>query len=313
MVLVTWGWAAAAQESDLTKQDKEQAAASFKNGQALYKQGFYLEAAASFERAHRLRPHPHAMANIGHCYDGAGDYPRAVEAFRKFLEHPDQKNSPLQERVTRRLEELASKVGDLYVHCHPRPCSVTVDEVYRGVMPTNIVLLVGAHQVKVMAVDGGETRQYDVAIRPGERTVLDVQLTAKPLGEVPSSEVDGNPQPDDGPVRFRAPFWVATAATIAGLGAVVVVGVMNYSTMEEFKKGGSTDEDLKRRGDELVLGQNIAIGLTAGAAATAVVLAIVDIKSRRGPKGDRGRATLFPVFGSTSGRGAYVGLAVRTP
>jgi tetratricopeptide (TPR) repeat protein len=314
ITVLSWGCAAKAQDGNLTEAEKDLAAASFLTGQALFKQGDYLAAAAAFEEANRLRPHPYAMANIGHCYDAANDYPRAVEAFRKYVEHPSQENPQFNEKLEKRLKELEPKVGDLDVKCHSLRCEVIADGISRGVSPTSFVLLAGSHEVRVVALDEGETQNYAVTIAGGEKTVLDVALPrpqpSKPTDATHVPAVETKPKSDKEPVRLRAPFWVATAATAVGLGAVAVLGGLNYSNKEDFKKGGSDDVQLKERGDNLTLGSKIAVGLTAATAVTAIVCAIFDLKRNRGKKDHRHGAA---VFGATPESGAFVGVRVRIP
>lgn len=311
---LAWGWAAKAEDGNLTEEEMDQAAAAFMAGEALFKQGDYLEAVTAFERANHLRPHPYAMANIGYCYDAASDYPRAVEAFRKYVEHPSQENPQFTEKLEKRLKELESKVGDLDVKCHLWPCEVIADGISRGESPTSLVLLAGSHEVRVVALDGGETLNYQVTIRGGEKTVLDVALPrpqpSKPTDATPVPSVEANPKSDQEPLRLRAPFWVATAATAVGLGAVAVLGGLNLSNMEDFKNGGSEDVQLKERGDNLTLGSKVAVGLTAATAVTAIVFAIFDLKRPRGKNGHRHGAA---VLGATPASGAFVGVRVRLP
>jgi tetratricopeptide (TPR) repeat protein len=311
---LSFGLLAKAEDEKLTEPEKDQAAASFLAGQELFRQGAYLEAAAAFEKANSLRPHPHALANIGYCYDEASDYPRAVEAFRKYLENPTQENPQFNARIKNRLKELEPKVGDLEVKCHSLRCEVIADGISRGVSPKSFVLLAGSHEVQVVALDEGVTLNYAVTIAGGEKTVLDVALPrpqpSKPTDATHGPSVETAPKSDKEPIRLRAPFWVATAATVVGVGAVAVLGGLNYSNMEDFKKAGSDDVQLKERGDSLTLGSKIAVGLTAATAVTAIICAIIDLKRSRGKSGGRHGAV---VFGATPENGAFVGVRMKIP
>lgn len=313
-IVLTWGCGVLADDRKPTDEARDQAADSFKTGQALFGKGQHLEAAAAFERAYALRPHPSVLANIGYCYDAAGDYSRAVEAFRQYMRQPNPHDRKFNDRTAKRLKSLESKVGDLHVNCHSMRCEVFVDNMSRGLTPTDLVLLAGVHELEVVAIDGAQKRHYEVTVRGGGESILDVDLASSspetPRGST-SFSVDNDSKGVEASPRLRAPFWVATITTIVGIGAATVVGVMDYKNFEDFKNGGSTDLDLQARGENLNLGTDIAIGLTSAAAVTAIILAIVDLK-RKPNQDDDGRGTaLSPVFSADPTGAAYVGMSVR--
>lgn len=278
------------------QKNETMAAEAFQAGQALYENGEYLEAAHEFEKAYRLAPHPSVLANIGYCYNKIGDYPKAVEAFQKYLESPNPDKTKSNEKIEKYLEEIKPKVGELRVDCVPARCEVTVDGRSRGMAPISIVLRAGAHAVDIVPFDGGPKKHFDVKVPGGGELVLDVDLpVSRPL---PVESVTSAQAAQTEPIAHRnrgthlkAPFWVATGATIAGVGATAVLIGVGHKTREDFFAGGSTDEALKQRGENLVVGINIAAGLTAAAATTAVILYFVD--SRRKRKDDaRGSGTV---------------------
>ena len=283
-------------------EDRARASAAFRQGQNLFANGEYLDAAAAFESAYRLVPHPSALANMGFCFDEAGDVERAVAAFRKYMKRPNPQTPGDTAKIEKYLERAKSQVGDLTVKCSLMTCEVTVDEVPRGVTPINLVLLAGAHSVAVAGVDGAATRrQYTVTVPGGGERVLDVDLTAPP--SIPSTGAGSRFNKE--PPRLRAPFWITSSATVAGLGVITTLGVLNYRNMKDFEEGGSTDPELKKRGDRLTLGINLAVGLTAAAATAAVIFAIVDFKrfrkrnENRGQSVDRSRALHLTFNGSS--------------
>lgn len=258
-----------------TDKNRDQAAEAFKKGQVLFENGRYLEAAATFERAYRLAPHPSVLANIGFCYDEVGDYPRAVSAFREYMKQPNPQTPKDTAKISRYLERMKSKVGDLHVNCSAANCEVLVDGVSRGLAPTSIVLLAGPHSVNVAAVGDGPSKHYNVEVPSGGDLVLDVEMASAALGPSTAQSVDV--ELEKAPTRLRAPFWFASSATFAGGAAITVLGVLNAQNNQRFKDGGSTDSRLKERGDNFNIGIGICVGVTAAAAATAIVLAIIDL------------------------------------
>lgn len=325
---------ALAQSQTPSKQDKAQAAEAFLAGQSLFKKGAYLEAAASFERAFHLAPHPAVLANIGYCYDAAGDYPRAVEFFREYLKQPNKENSESNAEIARYLKKKESKVGDLHVNCFQARCEVKVDSVSRGMAPTTLVLLAGPHVVDVTAVDGDQVRHYEVNILGRGKVVLDVDVSTQVSQSAPAPvsrpvepavspvdttvrhvgttvrPVDTTLQSHEQAPRLRPPFWIATAFTVAGAAAVAVLGGVAYSVRADYQAGGSTDVDKKKQGENLVVGTNIAIGVTAVAATTALILAILDLRRDVKKDGNRSEAALRPTFDVHLNGGAFVGMSI---
>lgn len=275
-------WVSTAVGQEQRDADKARSAEFFRKGEKLFAGGEYVEAAFAFERAYQLFPHPSSLANMGFCYDEIGDYERAVTAFRKYMKQPNPQTPEDTVKISRYLERMKSKVGDLAIKCSLRTCEVTVDQAPRGVTPTNIVLLAGTHSVTVASVGEEVSRHYTVTVPGGGQVVLEADLNALP--PVPSGGTIFDDENDAH--RLRAPFWIATAATAAGLGTIGVLVGLNYQTREEFREGGSTSTELEDRGNRLTLGTNIAIGATIAAAGAAIVLAIIDIKKFRNQKSE---------------------------
>ncbi|MCU0664173.1 MAG: tetratricopeptide repeat protein [Myxococcota bacterium] len=309
---LAWTSPALAQDQPLSDADKAQAADAFLDGQKLFSKGAYLEAAALFERAYHLAPHPAVLANIGYCYDAAGDYPRAVEVFREYLKQPNSDSPESNKEIVKYLKKTAAKVADLHVNCFGARCEVTVDKVPRGMAPTTLVLLAGPHVVYVAAVDGDQVRHYEVVLPGRGNLVLDVDLSSAESSKVPAlRNADATPESESvepSPPRLRAPFWIATSTTVAAGAAAAILGALAHQVREDFRTGGSTNVDKKQQGENLVLGTNIAIGVTAAAAATALVLGIVDLRRKpardAGPSDTAGRPRVTVSFAG----GAFIGI-----
>jgi len=276
-----------------TEAEKDEAARAFQAGQALSQKGEYRRAAEAYEKAYRLHRHPSALANIGQCYNAVGDYPKAVEAFRKYFESPNPDVPEFNAEAEKTLKHLESKVGDLRVSCHPQDCQVTVDNVYRGSTPLNLVMLPGYYDVEVATIDEDRKERFKVAVHVGRETLLEADLT----------------RPDS--PRLHTPFWVVSAAALVAAGGTAVLGVLNLKTSKDFERGGSTDASLGERGDRLNLATAIAGGITGALGVTAIILAVVDLK--RNPEKDTNRreTAIMPVFGTDFARGAYMGISLR--
>lgn len=295
LTIFLWGITGIAQGRTPPDVVTAEAAEAFQRGQNLFADEEYLKAAEAFEWAYRLAPHPDVLANIGYCYDEVGDYPRAVEFYRKYLANPNPRDLDTIENIKKYLKKLEAKVGDLRINCEPESCTVKVDNVRRGSAPVSLVLFSGNHTVEVVSTKNGKSRRHNIYLHPGRERVLDIDLTKTPPQdplpppEPPAPKPDPSTpgpspveidSPSPGPV-LRAPFWVFMATTIAGGITAGVLGGLAYATWDKFRSGDATDVQLKQRGENLRLGTNIAIGATAAAATTSIILAIVDVKRAR--------------------------------
>lgn len=299
---LTWSFPAFSSDREPTETEKNEAARAFKTGQALSEKGQYLEAAAAFEKAYRLHSHPSVLANIGQCYRAAGDYPKAVEAFRQYFERPNPDVPEFNEEVKKTLEKLETEVGDLVIAGSTKDCLVNVDGVPRGVTPLSLVLAPGAHTVDVECIDQGKKGRFQVTLRAGRKTLLEANF----LRDGSDSPRDGSDSPG-----LRAPFWVVTATAILGAGAAGVLGGLNLKTIRDYRKGGSRDPSLQERGNRLNLATNITGGIAGALVVTAIILAVVDLK-RKPDEDDWGRKTAFiPELGVNFKGEAYVGLGIR--
>ncbi len=79
----------------------------FKNGMALVAAGDTVAGIAELERAYALKPHPAVLYNIGRALETQGEYARAADAYRRYLQSapPD---APVVEARAQRLEMLAA-------------------------------------------------------------------------------------------------------------------------------------------------------------------------------------------------------------
>lgn len=288
IAILLWGLTIVTPNKSVADVIPDDAAQAFKMGQSLFSNGKYLKAAEAFEWAYRLAPHPDVLANIGYCYDEAGDYPRAAEFYRKYLDNPNPDDRATQTKIKKYLRKLLAKVADLRVDCVPLSCKVTVDDVYRGSGPIALALEPGSHTVEVEFTDGRPARQWNLVIPRGKQRVIDVDLSeSQPSSPTSSPSTDPlqprlvprDPEPNQ--ALLRPPFWIATAVTIAGGVAAGVLGALAYRTWQDFGDSGKTALHLKDRGEKLRLATNIAIGFTAAAATTAIIFAIVDVKRDR--------------------------------
>ena len=113
----TQGDGEAAKEEDAkeTTEEEETARLRFKTGQKLYEAGKFVEAAAEFEKAYELAPHPELLYNAYLAWRDAGDQPKAAAALERYLITSDSDahdRGKLEKRLAVLKASLAEKEED---------------------------------------------------------------------------------------------------------------------------------------------------------------------------------------------------------
>jgi hypothetical protein len=182
---------------------------SFKQGNALAKDGRWAEALASFERSAKLRPHSWTTYNIAVCERALGRYVRARRAFERTLaENKERGGTEIPEttaaEVRGYLGEIERILATAEVTLDPPSASITVDGqpltelatsdsrplLLAGAEPPGpgkpppaasfrVVLDPGAH-VFVLSRKGFSDAIHRETFRPGATTRLDLNLEKLP-------------------------------------------------------------------------------------------------------------------------------------
>jgi len=261
---------AAAEKSDISVEDRAEAADAYDQGTSAYLSERYETAAHWFERAYRLVPTPTALLQAVRAHDKAGNSIRAA-------------NLALQLDDSYRLDERAKQVVDLVI-ASVAPASVLINaecttqctlELDGALVehPKFFVTSDVEHSLKA-AFEHGETSMF-VQGAPGEvRTVKLVAPTPPPPPPIP-----------------RWAFFSSLGATLA-LGAVTVwsgvdanKGVSAYESAARsahspgINTGASPSpqdqaQSLLDEGQSKERRTNILIGVTAGMAVSTVVLGV---------------------------------------
>jgi tetratricopeptide (TPR) repeat protein len=88
----------------------EEARSRFRVGQALYREGRFLDAAREFDAAYALSPRPVLLFNAYLAYRDAGDLAHAVPSLRLYLEQaPDAQDAAL---LQQRLDSLQARLDE---------------------------------------------------------------------------------------------------------------------------------------------------------------------------------------------------------
>lgn len=286
---------AAAVEDDTTKKARE----LFSWGQKLYKQARYAEAISKFEEAYAVRPHPVIYFNIGKCYEQMGDTAKALRNYRDYLRlSPDAGDKETVSDAIANLERRLREKGvqQLMVFAEPAEARISVDGKELGSSPATVELVAGNHQLTVTA-DGFQKVERSFVVQLSR--AMEMTIALRPVGEAPlASDVpkrDDKPTLDPGtpppapplvvepatqPKKGKTFTWIAGGVAVASLGAGVGMGVASSVNNQQLLTTPPGPEkkvqQLHDASRDFAIGADVAYGVAAVAAITAVVLFFVE-------------------------------------
>ncbi len=112
----------------------EEARKLMEEGQSLFGQKKYTEAASAFKRAFGIQPFSAFVFNEAVCYEKLGDYARAIETFERFVaQDPSSPDLPkIKDRITKlKADWEASKAGTKVA---PTPDSAKDAEAFKSLL-----------------------------------------------------------------------------------------------------------------------------------------------------------------------------------
>ncbi len=286
---------AAAEDADVKK-----AKDLFTWGQKLYKQARYAEAISKFEEAAEVRPHPVIYFNIGKCYEQLGETAKALRSYRDYLRlSPDAKDRETVSDAIANLERRLREKGQqqLMVFADPPSARISVDGKELGTSPASVELVAGNHALLVTA-EGYEQVERSFVMQLSRATEMTISL--RPVGTKETPLVSDAPKKDDAPTldpgtpppapplvvepapqkKGRVWTYVVGGVAVASLGAGVGMGVMSGANSQQLtdpnRSPGGNVQQLHDSARDLSVGANVAYGVAAAAAITAVVLFFVE-------------------------------------
>jgi tetratricopeptide (TPR) repeat protein len=196
-------------------EDVDIAKAHFNTGEAYYQHGRFVDAAHEFEEAYRLSAKAPLLYNVGKSYDGASDFARALDAYKRFLDAAGPDN-PDVDFSAQRVERLQKLVGRVTLAGAVPGSAVALDGQPLGKtpLPGALVLNPGRHALE-LSHDGYARFRTSVDVPVGG----DTTVTARQLEDVKVVRV-GAPAAAEKPLYKRWWLWTAVG------GAVVVAGVI---------------------------------------------------------------------------------------
>lgn len=251
-----------------TKQEQIAAGKKFKEGERAYARHEYATAAAAFEEAYALAPHPDALLNAVDARRKAGELRVAAELCQRVLkDYPDGK--PASE-ARERLGDLTPKLGRIDLTVKGDAKDLKVDDRPASVGETYVDP--GDHIV-VGTLDG-ERVERRVSVVAGARATVLLEPPPKKEKE-PTPAPPPPPPPADEPPLHMATFFVGLGLTAVAGGLLVWSGVDTNAAREDFDRNPT--RQAYEEGLDKELRTNVLIGVTAGlGAATALVAIFTD-------------------------------------
>ena len=257
--------------AELDAATKTKAALKFKEGEKAFKRHEYAAAAAAFEEAHSIAPHPAALFNAATAHQKAGKLTRAANLCARYLRDAPDDDSR-RDKANELIGELTPKLGRVEVE-ERGASEVELDS--RPLEGPVTYVDPGDHMVTGRFGEKGVQRKISVVAGSLARVVLEPPKKAVSAGlEEDGEEHDAVPRAgEDAGKEQRKPL--APTLFFAGLGATVVFGgVTVWSGLDTNKArddydqhptpGGLDDGRSKQRRTNLLLGATAVIGVGTG-------------------------------------------------
>ncbi len=279
----------------------EDARIQFEQGKTFFNEGKYEQAAIALERANELRPGHKILYYLGMAESENGNYVRALEAYDRYMEEAEGKDSPEKiEEVQAEIKRLNAMVGAIIINCNTANAKVKVDKETRGTTPLKgpIIVNVGRHEI-VVKKGQEELLQEVVRVAGGQEIVLQVEAEAqspKPPGDTTTpaaKEAEKNTPPESKEApdkkkwkqRKSPRIWTWVTFGMGGAAAIgaVVTGALALKKDNEvwdqcgddtcfsYQYDGNFEDD-SNKVDTLALTTDILIGVGAAFIVTGTLL-----------------------------------------
>jgi tetratricopeptide (TPR) repeat protein len=284
-----------AKEVSADKHDDDAASAKvyFEKGEELFEDGAYLEAAAAFQRAYEITPHPAVLTNIGYCYEYAKAYVKAVTIYSEYLETSFEKDPATVEDIRNRLAQLMLMVGELHVKCHPGECAVEVDGVRKGnTKDGTLVVIMAPGKYSVTArQDDEQSESTKYRIEAGEKTYarFSFENSEEVEASPPQESIEPPPPPSDDTLKSkpnRAPrlkiaFFALSGGALAGGVMVAVFGALTLKVRNDYEDSAYRDPEAHDAAKRNKLITNISIGVASALAVGAVTVKLLEVRANK--------------------------------
>lgn len=283
----------------------------FNDGNNLFFERRYLEAATEYQRSYAALPSGKALYNLGFAFERGGDFVNALDVYNRYLAlpdcpTPDHHCADHRAEIERIRYELRDKVGTL---------AITLDdgvelqgiEIGDRIIPPGdfpLVLAPGHYELRVRGIRRQDVRTREVDVEAGRITSLLIPTFSalEPRVDPPKrrerDEDDTVPPPNrldqaERRRRLRIAFFGGVGLTAA---AGIATGVVGGFTLQAYRrydrrcKGEGVDctgtvrpAEAEQRFGTLQPATNALVGVTAALGITTVVLGLFAFSDRKGP------------------------------
>ena len=246
---------AAAQQTAPDAATVAEARYHYARGAESFRAGRFAEAIEEFDAAYALGPHPTVLYSLAQAHERLRHVPDAIRYYERYLADapPD---APHRAEVNETLRSLRALLAELEVDCDGA-ARVLVDGVDVGAAPGVFRVAAGTHEVELRA-EGRAPERRTATLTAGARETL------RFLG------------PSRGEGAGLHPMWFWGSVGLAGVGAVatVTLGVLTVRAATAYAADPARTSAMRDDGQQLAVGTDVALALTAGFGVAAVVLGL---------------------------------------
>jgi len=290
--------APAAPAAEPTVEQREAARVAYDRGRKLFAENKFADARAAFQEAYDNVPNPIVLVSIGECQLRLGNYEDSHDAFSRYLAgRPD---APDRADVEKKLADIVAMPATLVITTAPAGAAVRVDGHDSGkVTPAEIELPRGSHTLE-LTLAGHTAITEPLSAKAGVRHELHAELQPVPAPP-PPVVVAPPPPPPPPPEPPTEALWITSIVGATGLITGTVLGFMALAERSDYDANPTADS--ADRGERLALFADVALGVGAMGALTALVLYVTSDDSPEAPTeaepAAEASASIAPVIGPT--------------
>jgi tetratricopeptide (TPR) repeat protein len=278
-----------------TPQQREAARVAYDRGRTLFAEAKYADARAAFQQAYDAVPNPIVLVSIGECQLRLGNYEDAHDAFTRYLAgRPD---APDRADVESKLADIVAMPATLVITTVPAGATLKVDGQASGkVTPAELSLPRGPHTLE-LTLAGHTAITEPLTAKAGVRHELHAELQPLPPPPAPVVQAPQPPPPEPTGPPTEA-LWITGIVGAAGLITGTVLGFVALSERSDYDANPTAES--ADRGERLALFADVAFGIGAMGALTAIVLYVTSDDEPAAPEAAaEPTARIAPVVGPT--------------
>lgn len=250
-----------------TPEQRESARSAYDRGRKLFAENKFADARAAFQEAYDAVPNPIVLVSIGECQLRLGNYEDSYDAFARYLAgRPD---APDRADVEKKMAEISAMPATLVITTAPDGATLKVDGQPTGkVTPAEIELPRGDHTLE-LTLAGYTAITEPLTAKAGVRHELHAELQPVPAPPPPVAPPPPEPKPEpEGPPTEA--LWITGIVGATGIVTGTVLGFLALSERSDYDANPTSES--ADRGERLALFADVAFGVGAMGALTALVL-----------------------------------------